>query len=76
MVRTGSRVQFPTSAQINLSLIKVSMASKAKRRVKLECTACKQTNYFPNKSKGPKDRLELEKFCPHCKKQVLHKETK
>ena len=50
--------------------------AKAKRRIKLECTACKRINYFPNKSKGPKERLQVSKYCRHCRKHVVHKETK
>ena len=43
----------------------------------LECTICKNQNYRKNKNKKvtPK-RLELMKFCKHCKKKTLHKETK
>ncbi|OGF23660.1 50S ribosomal protein L33 [Candidatus Falkowbacteria bacterium RIFCSPLOWO2_12_FULL_45_13] len=45
--------------------------------IKLECTACKRVNYFSNKNKKTlKNRLELKKFCPHCKKHTAHKETK
>jgi len=46
-------------------------------RIKLQCTECKQINYFPNKNKKViKDRLELMKFCQFCNKHTLHKETK
>ena len=45
--------------------------------IKLECTACKRVNYFSRKNKKIlKNRLELKKFCVHCKKHVAHKETK
>ncbi|HBU07357.1 MAG: 50S ribosomal protein L33 [Candidatus Magasanikiibacteriota bacterium] len=45
--------------------------------IKLQCTVCKYTNYFSHKNKKTlKDRLELEKYCRHCKKHVTHKETK
>ena len=45
--------------------------------IKLECTACKHTNYFSNKNKKVlKNRLELKKYCRHCKAHTVHKETK
>ena len=45
--------------------------------IKLECTVCKRANYFSTKNKKTlKTRLELSKFCRHCKKHVPHKETK
>ncbi len=45
--------------------------------IKLECTVCKRTNYYSQKNKKTiKERLELKKFCKHCKKHTLHKETK
>lgn len=45
--------------------------------IKLECTECKRVNYFSRKNKKViKDRLEMKKFCKHCKKHTLHKETK
>jgi len=45
--------------------------------IKMECTECKRVNYFSRKNKKIlKERLELKKFCKHCKKHVLHKETK
>ncbi|MEK7651816.1 MAG: 50S ribosomal protein L33 [Candidatus Doudnabacteria bacterium] len=45
--------------------------------IKLECTECKNLNYHSRKNKKltPK-RLELKKFCKHCKKMTMHKETK
>ena len=45
--------------------------------IKLECTECKRVNYFSRKNKKIlKDRLELKKYCKHCKKHTPHKETK
>ncbi|MDR0752988.1 MAG: 50S ribosomal protein L33 [Mycoplasmataceae bacterium] len=47
------------------------------RRVRLECTVCKNINYltFRNNKTAP-EKLELNKFCKHCRKVTLHKETK
>ena len=45
--------------------------------IKFECVDCKRVNYHSSKNKKTlKDRLELKKFCPFCKKHLLHKETK
>ena len=45
--------------------------------ITLACTECKQRNYRTNKNKkNNPDRLELKKYCPFCKKETLHNETK
>ena len=45
--------------------------------IKMECGECKRINYYSRKNKKTlKDRLGLNKFCEHCKKHTLHKETK
>ena len=62
------------------------MASKkkdARTEVTLECTVCKsdrgvsKENYRVEKSKvNTPDRLELNKYCPTCRKHTIHKEKK
>ena len=45
--------------------------------ITMACTECKISNYRTNKNKkNNPDRLELKKYCPFCKKETLHKETK
>ncbi|MGI6263176.1 MAG: 50S ribosomal protein L33 [Succiniclasticum sp.] len=45
--------------------------------ITLACTECKNRNYETSKNKkNDPDRLELKKYCPHCRKETLHKETK
>jgi large subunit ribosomal protein L33 len=45
--------------------------------IKLECSGCHRINYFSRKNKKTvKTRLELKKYCKHCKKHIAHKETK
>ncbi|MCX6740054.1 MAG: 50S ribosomal protein L33 [Candidatus Parcubacteria bacterium] len=45
--------------------------------IKFECTVCKKTNYYSQKNKKIiKERMQLKKYCRHCKKHTLHKETK
>lgn len=55
------------------------MAKKgeARQRITLKCTVCDNENYRTEKNKkNTTERLELNKFCPKCKKNVLHKEAK
>jgi len=54
------------------------MAKKGQRVIiHLACTACKRQNYTTEKSRlNTKERLEIKKFCPFCKKMTLHKEEK
>ncbi len=43
----------------------------------LACTECKNRNYNTDKNKkNNPDRIEMKKYCKHCKKHTLHKETK
>ena len=55
------------------------MAKDARELVTLECSECKARNHHTEKRlKGMNiiKRIELKKYCPICKKQTLHKETK
>ncbi|MDO8486405.1 MAG: 50S ribosomal protein L33 [Candidatus Staskawiczbacteria bacterium] len=52
------------------------MAAK-KPFLKVQCTVCKNVNYFTKKSKlTVEKKLELSKFCKFCKKHTPHKESK
>ncbi len=43
----------------------------------LQCTGCKNRNYSTMKNKkNTPDKLEISKFCRHCRKHTVHKETK
>ena len=45
--------------------------------VALECSECKNRNYSTTKNKRTTtEKLQFSKFCSHCKKHQLHKETK
>ena len=47
------------------------------QRITLKCTECSSENFRTEKNKkNTTDRLELNKFCPKCRKNTLHKETK
>ncbi|MDN5348200.1 MAG: large subunit ribosomal protein [Clostridia bacterium] len=45
--------------------------------ITLACSECKRRNYTTEKNKkNDPDRIELKKYCPHCGRHTLHKETK
>ncbi|TSC77255.1 MAG: large subunit ribosomal protein L33 [Parcubacteria group bacterium Gr01-1014_31] len=45
--------------------------------IKLECVDCRRVNYYSRKNKKTlKNRLQLRKYCEHCRKHTGHKETK
>ena len=44
-------------------------------KITLRCNECKQRNYNTIKKNDP-DRLEMNKYCPFCRKHTLHTETK
>jgi large subunit ribosomal protein L33 len=54
------------------------MAKKAIRtHITLACTECKERNYVSQKNRrNDPSRLELNKFCPRCRKHQLHRETR
>ncbi|MEW6855604.1 50S ribosomal protein L33 [Streptococcus iniae] len=46
-------------------------------KASLACVDCGSRNYSISVSSTPKPtRLEVNKFCKHCKKYTLHKETR
>jgi large subunit ribosomal protein L33 len=48
-----------------------------REKIKLECTECKNRNYTTTKNKQKmRGRLEMKKYCKHCKEHTLHRETK
>ncbi|MEA3334917.1 MAG: 50S ribosomal protein L33 [Chloroflexota bacterium] len=53
----------------------------AKRSVRivvtLACTECKERNYTTEKNRrNDQARIELNKYCPRCRKHTPHRETK
>ncbi len=53
------------------------MAKEARVVITLECTECKERNYTTEKNKkNTPDRLQLRKYCKHCRKHTLHKEIR
>jgi large subunit ribosomal protein L33 len=53
------------------------MAKKGEHRIKigLVCSVCKNRNYVSEKNKmETPEKLQLNKFCRHCRKVTKHKE--
>jgi large subunit ribosomal protein L33 len=45
--------------------------------ITLACSECKERNYTSEKNRrNDPNRLEMNKYCMHCKKHTLHRETK
>ena len=46
-------------------------------KITMVCTECKQRNYDTSKNKkNDPDSIEMNKFCPFCRKHTLHRESK
>jgi large subunit ribosomal protein L33 len=68
----------PTVGSILIpSKLRKRKAMSQDNMIKLECTECKNINYHSRKNKkNTPNRLEVSKYCKHCKKHTAHKETK
>ncbi len=45
--------------------------------VTLQCPDCKEKNYTVIRNKkNNKEKLNIKKYCPRCKKHTVHKEIK
>jgi large subunit ribosomal protein L33 len=43
----------------------------------LACTECKERTYTTTKNRrNDTQRMELKKYCPRCRKHILHREVK
>ncbi len=56
----------------------IKMAKVGNRQNKtLVCTVCNEENYRDERNvKNTTDRLELNRYCPRCRKHTVHKEKK
>jgi large subunit ribosomal protein L33 len=53
------------------------MAKKKRKLIRLQCQNCKNYNYYKYKNPVSVERkIELKKFCKHCRKHTVHKEKK
>lgn len=49
----------------------------ASKHIILACSICGSRNYTIKSNPASRtERLEVKKFCKHCKKHTLHKQTK
>ena len=52
------------------------MASK-RDEVILKCSECREENYITTRNKRSHPaKMEINKYCPKCRKKTLHKEKK
>ncbi len=57
--------------------IEVMAKKEVRLIINLACQDCKRRNYATKKNRqNDPDRLELNKYCPFCRKHTAHKETK
>ena len=47
----------------------------ARKKAALACSVCGARNYMITVNPNQTKRLKLRKFCKHCGKYTLHKET-
>lgn len=48
-----------------------------RKKIILVCEECLSRNYTTTKNvQKNKERLEIKKYCKHCNKSTLHKETR
>ncbi|MFQ5967866.1 MAG: 50S ribosomal protein L33 [Acidimicrobiia bacterium] len=53
------------------------MASDKRPPITLACQVCKRRNYVTTKNKtNSRERLELSKYCPWCRRHTDHRETR
>ncbi len=52
-------------------------ATDIRPKITLACQVCKNRNYITRKNRrNDPDRLEMKKFCSHCRAHQVHRETR
>jgi len=52
-------------------------ATDIRPKITLACQECRHRNYITRKNRrNDPDRLELMKYCPHCRRHQPHRETR
>ncbi|GAE93773.1 LSU ribosomal protein L33p [Gracilibacillus boraciitolerans JCM 21714] len=46
------------------------------KKIALACEICHGRNYNTEKNQLISDRIEIKKFCKHCNRHTIHRETK
>ena len=47
-----------------------------RENISLECTECGNRNYRTSREMKTTSKLEIKKYCKHCRKHIIHKEKK
>lgn len=78
--RVKIRYRFIFVTMVTFTPLKGDYATMAKGKrdqVILKCTDCGNENYLTTRNKKTHTaKMEIKKFCPHCRKMTLHKEKK
>ncbi|GEL14602.1 50S ribosomal protein L33 [Pediococcus siamensis] len=48
----------------------------AQKQIALACSVCGSRNYTVAANPNRTTRLEVKKYCKHCNKHTLHRETR
>ena len=60
-----------------LELVRWPRAAENRPVILLACTECKERTYSTTKNKkNDPNRIELQKYCPRCRRHTLHREAK
>ncbi len=52
-------------------------ATDVRPKITMACVECKNRNYITKKNRrNDPDRMDLKKFCPHCRQYTDHRETR
>jgi large subunit ribosomal protein L33 len=52
-------------------------ATDVRPKITLACQECKNRNYITKKNRrNDPDRIELRKYCSHCRRHQTHRETR
>jgi large subunit ribosomal protein L33 len=52
-------------------------ATDVRPKITMACQECKNRNYITRKNRrNDPDRLDLHKFCRHCRRHTEHRETR
>ncbi|TSC82008.1 MAG: large subunit ribosomal protein L33 [Parcubacteria group bacterium Gr01-1014_20] len=54
----------------------MAKAKRADNLIRLKCSVCKRLIYNRRNKKKVERKIELKKYCAHCRKHTLHKEAK
>ena len=66
-----------THHTIHLKGNPVASSTDVRPKITLACEVCKHRNYITKKNRrNDPDRIELRKYCSHCRRHQAHRETR